>query len=188
MATVTCNCNAGTERSFLSRTAGGDTNLSKHQNFDVFFDLDHPNQPTEKRQLRVVDRTTGKAILEVPLNENGGLKPTLGQIAAHQPLVLSRPRPNVSIDTDQERLFFANVNLSADAGIDLRFIIDPEDEQTDKRRFLSFQSIKPNFPAALKGLEINLNAAGGKKPLEGGGVGLHIESDSQDNDESQRPI
>ncbi len=159
---IYCDCNCSTERYFLTKK-----DLSKNASYSVFFDLTGSGTPTEKRQLRILDKATGNLLLTVNLNDNAGLKPLKGLVEQYKPHVNPNPRVDTSCKFENERVFYADINLTDDPGISVVFKIEPDTTTTDRRHYLHISSTVAGFPAALSDFDLDLNDSGGKKPLEG---------------------
>src|SRR5687768_15218762 len=145
---IKCDCNAGMERFFLSKTASGDTNISRDVKYYVFFDIFDPNTPAERRQLRVVDIETEEEIMKINLNDNGGLKPLKGLTKQYKPTVKPNPKYDQACEIEVERVFYAEINLSADADVEVFLVIVPLTLRRDRRRYLLFKG-----PAGILPLE-----------------------------------
>jgi len=170
MADIFCDLNAGMERSFYASLPDSDPiDLTKHANYHLYFDLVPGSDPdSEQRHLRVVPKGEEEAILTVKLNKNAGYKPADGTVTPYKPTVKPMIFRRVRISTDEERIFFADVNMSATAGISVIMTIDPYNTEVDNRRYLTFSSTSESFPSELEGEEFDLDDSGGKKPLGGG--------------------
>src|SRR5687768_15069617 len=96
MSNIICDCNAGMERCFLSKTSSGDTDISKDAVYSIYFDIISPNTVTEVRQLRIVERATSNLIVTIPLNNDGGLKPLNGLTAPYKPTVKPNIKRNIN--------------------------------------------------------------------------------------------
>jgi len=162
---IFCDCNAGMERVFLSRTPLGDSDISRNVNYNIYFDMHYVGTPFEQRYIRVLDPISGVVLQTIPLNDAGGAKPMNGDIAPHMPTSRPNLKADVPCDIEQERVFFAEENLSSDPAINVELRIIPATDIADMKRVLFFDG---NVHARLKGKEIRLNDKGGKKPLGGG--------------------
>jgi hypothetical protein len=169
MATeIRCDMNAGMERIFTFRKNNLPFDLSRNARLAVFFDVLNPHTILEQRYLRVIERTTGIQKLNVRLNNFAGVKPVGGHIGQHEPTRRPNPKMNYPVDVDVERVFFAEINLSADPAIEVYLRIDPHNDQDDSRRYLSFKRTAIAVLDDDPNDDVDLNGDGGKKPLGGG--------------------
>jgi len=167
---ITCRfVNAGMERIFTSLDGQGQpVDISINGKYSVFFDIINPKTANEQRFLRVVERATGVEKLNARLNDAGGAKPFSGNLQPNQPEIRTNLVPDVSCDIDLERIFFAEINLSADPRIEIRLCICPKNTVDDNKRFLSFRKTGIAI-LDIEDVDTDMDNTGGKKPLSGGG-------------------
>jgi hypothetical protein len=168
MAQIPCACNASMERFFAIGK-----NLSDNPNFNIYYTLLDAGTRNEQRILWVENSHSGDILLLVRLNQNGGLKPTNGLTAQYMPHINPNPRLNVRCDALFERVVYADINLTDESGLEIKYNIITDTSTADKRHFLSFKSTNRSLPPELEGEEIDVNDDASKKPL-GGGLRLRL--------------
>jgi len=172
---VNCDINAGMERVFRFLKAGKPCSISRNARFDVIFEVVNANKANEQRFFRVIERSTGKEKLKVPLNDLAGVKPLNGHKTQYEPQRRPNPFLGYPVDITMQRVVCAEINLSADPAIEVYLRIDERDDQNDKRRYLSFKKtgLKKAIPKKLMAVldeegdipDVDLDEDGGKKPL-----------------------
>jgi hypothetical protein len=166
---IQCDLNAGMERLFRISSAS-EYDLSSNSAYSVYLNV-QPGTP-ETRTLRIMNTSTGLQMLAIDLNDSTA-KPVNNVTSAYSPA----ERPNLvygyEVDTDQYRIFYAEENLSATAGVELFLRIETENDPMvgDIRRYLELSA---TVGGRVLQADIELNADGGKKPLGGSAGALRV--------------
>jgi hypothetical protein len=161
---IECDLNAGMERLLSFGENGNSPDIAKNDRFSVYIDIVNPNTGNEQRYIRVVEKATGNE-RKVLLNQRGGAKPSNGNNGMYEPRRRRNPRLRYDVDIETHRVFFSEINLSADPSIEVYLRIDTYNDLEDHRRYLSF--VRTGLtPLTEEFGDIDLED--GKKPLGGG--------------------
>jgi hypothetical protein len=169
---ATFDCNTGMERIFYTNKNGLPSDLSTNRRFSVYFEIENLCKHDEKRYLRVTKRGTNETLLRVKLRDDIGVKPMNGLDKAYKPKERPFIKTGLQPEIETERVIYAEEDIADDENIAVYLRLTPiGDDSDDIERYLSF--IHKHKQAHIFGdEELDLNDAGGKKPL---GLGLVME-------------
>jgi len=172
MSVVYIKCEVFHHRIF-DEGQGKSIDISKSRKYGLYFEI-KKLRAGEERRLVLTDKNN-RTLLTVPLNKFGGQSPFLTS-GLPEGAANGQPggtfRLNVECDTDLERLFYRDIDLSTDSDIQVELNIkDPDLLRKSKSKFV-FKTRNSRF-ARFNNLEITVRS---KKPIESGDYLFYFET------------